>query len=202
MGVRLRELRGVVAEFRDERVDIGAERAGDLDAFEPGIESERETHDSPAITVAGDDGGEVADGASFVAATDVPVLRVCSGLFRGAVLDGAERGIDEVRGGAEVDAVSCQGGMIGVMLSKPRHLDPSLAPLWDEFAPQVHSRIGTAGLEALLTCVLRLRRSRARINLDGEVVASEVGRPIPHPALNAERSASAEIRAWMIKFGA
>lgn len=45
--------------------------------------------------------------------------------------------------------------------------------------------------------VTEWQRARAMIDADGIVVADEKGRPVPHPALAVERSASAEMRAWM-----
>lgn len=50
---------------------------------------------------------------------------------------------------------------------------------------------------AYTAAVAEWERARAMIDKDGIVVADDKGRPVPHPALAVERSASAEMRAWM-----
>lgn len=39
--------------------------------------------------------------------------------------------------------------------------------------------------------------ARAAVEADGLIVANEKGRPVPHPAIAVERSASAEMRKWL-----
>lgn len=39
--------------------------------------------------------------------------------------------------------------------------------------------------------------ARAAIETDGITITGPKGTPVPHPALAVERSASAEMRAWM-----
>lgn len=87
------------------------------------------------------------------------------------------------------------------MIPKPADLSPDLVALWDEYEPQLHPRIGAAGMEALCSAVLRLRRARARVDAEGEIVADTKGNPGPHPALLVEKMANVEIRAWVSKFG-
>lgn len=39
--------------------------------------------------------------------------------------------------------------------------------------------------------------ARQRIETDGVIVTDEKGRRVPHPAIAVERSAAAEMRAWL-----
>lgn len=41
------------------------------------------------------------------------------------------------------------------------------------------------------------REAGARVASEGIVVADEKGRPVPHPALEVQRKAQAEMRAWV-----
>lgn len=83
----------------------------------------------------------------------------------------------------------------------PDHLPAHLRPIWQELLPNVHPRIGPAGLEALAGAVHRARDARAQIDNDGLTVADPKGNAIAHPALAIEKSASAEIRAWLKEYG-
>lgn len=51
-------------------------------------------------------------------------------------------------------------------------------------------------LEAYAGQILRLRDAQARLATEGVIIADPKGNPIPHPALEIERKAQAEIRAW------
>ena len=50
---------------------------------------------------------------------------------------------------------------------------------------------------AYAAAVAEWERARAMIDKDGIVVADEKGRAVPHPAIAVERSAAAEMRAWL-----
>jgi hypothetical protein len=65
----------------------------------------------------------------------------------------------------------------------------------------VQEAIGSAGLEALVVQVHRMRDAQERITAEGIVVADSKGNPIPHPALAIERQAQVEIRTWLAKYG-
>lgn len=51
--------------------------------------------------------------------------------------------------------------------------------------------------DAYNSAVEEWQRARDMIARDGLVVADEKGRPVPHPAIAVERSAAAEMRAWL-----
>ena len=57
-------------------------------------------------------------------------------------------------------------------------------------------------LEAYCGQVARLRDAQKRLATDGAVVADPKGSPIPHPALEIERKAQVEVRAWGARFTA
>ena len=84
-------------------------------------------------------------------------------------------------------------------MSAPEHLSPSARMVWDQV---VLGRPGCEGpdLEAYCTQVARHRDAQERIDREGLVVADEKGRPVPHPAVELERRAQAEIRAWGDRF--
>lgn len=78
--------------------------------------------------------------------------------------------------------------------SAPDRLPPDVAAVWVELAAESAS-LGP-DFEAYCGQVSRLRDAQSRIAREGLVVADEKGRPVPHPALDLERRAQAEIRAW------
>lgn len=51
-------------------------------------------------------------------------------------------------------------------------------------------------MDALAGQIARLRDAQARIDAEGLIIADAKGNPIPHPAIEIERKAQAEIRAW------
>ena len=91
---------------------------------------------------------------------------------------------------------------MGKTLECPRALPEHLRPIWSETVPKVRSTIGPVGLEALCGQIYRMRDAQERITKDGAIVADAKGNPVPHPALAIEKQAQAEVRAWVIKFGA
>ena len=52
-------------------------------------------------------------------------------------------------------------------------------------------------IAAYEAAVVEWEQARAMVKADGLVVADERGRPVPHPAIAVERSAAAEMRAWL-----
>ena len=84
------------------------------------------------------------------------------------------------------------------MGSVPGHLPDDVAAVWSELVGE-SSRTGPE-FEAYCAQVARLRDAQARISREGLVVADEKGRPVPHPALEIERRAQVEVRAWGTQF--
>lgn len=80
------------------------------------------------------------------------------------------------------------------MSSVPVHLSPEVAEVWVELAPTSPRR--GPDFEAYCAQVARVRDAQRRISSDGLVVADAKGVPVPHPALEIERKAQAELRAW------
>lgn len=54
--------------------------------------------------------------------------------------------------------------------------------------------------EAYCGQVARLREAQRRVSIEGLVIADPKGNPVPHPAIQIEKQAQAEIRAWGTKF--
>ncbi|MBK9156706.1 MAG: P27 family phage terminase small subunit [Micropruina sp.] len=79
-------------------------------------------------------------------------------------------------------------------MSAPDHLPADMRVVWDELAAQYVA--GGPDFEAYCGQVARLRSAQHRIADEGLVVADSKGQPVPHPALDIERKAQAEIRAW------
>lgn len=83
------------------------------------------------------------------------------------------------------------------MASAPEHLPEDVAAVWLELHAD---RRSGPDFEAYCGQVARLRDAQRRISGEGIVVADEKGRPVPHPALEVERKAQAEVRAWSSRF--
>jgi len=83
----------------------------------------------------------------------------------------------------------------------PDTLPDYLRPIWDELDEQMRDSIGAVGLEALCVQVYRMRDAQARVTADGMVVVDAKGNPVPHPALDIEKRAQAEVRTWLDKYG-
>ena len=56
---------------------------------------------------------------------------------------------------------------------------------------------GAHALAAYRAARAEWEAARTRIAEEGILVADEKGRPVPHPAIAVERSAAAEMRAWL-----
>lgn len=80
----------------------------------------------------------------------------------------------------------------------PKHLPDDVAAVWCELN-QGASQQGP-DFEAFCGQVARLRDAQRRVSEEGLVVADEKGRPVPHPALDVERKAQVEVRAWGDRF--
>lgn len=80
----------------------------------------------------------------------------------------------------------------------PGHLPDDVRVVWEELAP--HSPAFGSLFEAFCGQVARMRDARKRISAEGLVVADAKGQPMPHPALEIERKAQVEIRAWGPQF--
>lgn len=86
----------------------------------------------------------------------------------------------------------------------PGHLSEAAQAAWLEITASMTAAamVGVEGpaLEAYAVAVSRQRDAQARIDAEGIIVAGDKGTPIPHPALAIEKSASAEIRAWVARY--
>ena len=84
------------------------------------------------------------------------------------------------------------------MMDKPVSLPPAASDVWDELVAQGY-RPGP-GFDAYCGQVAIERDCAARVLGEGVVVADEKGRPVPHPAIEVQRKAQVEIRAWGREF--
>jgi len=82
----------------------------------------------------------------------------------------------------------------------PTHLPADVAAVWSEFAAK-SPRLGP-DFEAWCGQVARLRDAQRRLHEEGTIVADAKGTPMPHPALDIERKAQAELRSWGSRFAA
>ena len=87
-------------------------------------------------------------------------------------------------------------------INKPDNLPDHISVIWDELIDSVRFQIGEAGMESLCSQVYRMREAGTRIDEEGIVVQDSKGNPVPHPAIEIEKRAQAEIRAWMKDFRA
>ena len=91
-------------------------------------------------------------------------------------------------------------------MSAPDHLSASARAVWcgveDQFtaAGDEIGRVAGPDLEAYCVQVARMRDAAGRIDSEGLVVADQKGLPAPHPAIELERRAQAEVRAWGDRF--
>lgn len=86
-------------------------------------------------------------------------------------------------------------------ITKPVGLAEHLSEIWDETVGSVQASIGSAGLESLCIQIHRMRDAQARVTDEGMVTSDAKGNPCPHPALEIERKAQAEVRTWLKMHG-
>lgn len=89
------------------------------------------------------------------------------------------------------------------MSETPTHLSSPEVDAWEELAarwPEGVPMPEGAEFEAWLGQVARLRAAQRAIAKDGLIVADTKGTPMPHPALEIERKAQTELRAWGDRF--
>lgn len=84
--------------------------------------------------------------------------------------------------------------------SAPVHLPTSESSIWSEIMAAVPHLRPSAELEAFVGQVARMREAQRRIANEGLIIADPKGYPIPHPAIEIEKRAQAEIRAWGGRF--
>lgn len=84
----------------------------------------------------------------------------------------------------------------------PKHLDDETAEVWKELVAAHHDpmRIVGADFDAYCAQVALQRDARRRIAEEGAIIADARDKPEPHPAIELERQAQREIRAWGDKF--
>jgi len=83
-------------------------------------------------------------------------------------------------------------------VSAPAHLSSAAALVWAEL--EDGGLIPAPGFDAYCNQVAIERDAAARIAAEGLIVADAKGQPVPHPALDIQRRAQAEIRSWSGKF--
>lgn len=71
-----------------------------------------------------------------------------------------------------------------------------IAEIIDELRAEVGDGPTDAELEAYATQVSRLRDAARRVESEGLIISDSKGQPLPHPALEIERAAQAEVRLW------
>lgn len=85
----------------------------------------------------------------------------------------------------------------------PAHLPADVAAVWVElvtaYGPDASRFVGPE-LDAYCTTVARLRDATRRISDEGIVIADGRAQPVRHPALEIERAATADLRAFGDKF--
>lgn len=89
------------------------------------------------------------------------------------------------------------------MSEAPAHLAQPEAQAWEELAARWPVGVPMpegAEFEAYLGQSARLREAQRAIAKDGLIVADVKGAPMPHPALEIERKAQGELRAWGDRF--
>jgi phage terminase small subunit len=84
--------------------------------------------------------------------------------------------------------------------SAPVHLPTSEAAIWTEIMSGLPHVRPSAELEAFVGQVARMREAQRRIAAEGLIIADPKGYPIPHPAIEIEKRAQIEIRAWGGRF--
>lgn len=83
-------------------------------------------------------------------------------------------------------------------MTAPAHLSTAAAAVWREL--EDGGMIPGPGFDAYCNQVTIERDASARISAEGLIVADAKGQPVPHPALDIQRRAQAEIRSWSGKF--
>lgn len=82
----------------------------------------------------------------------------------------------------------------------PEHLPPAEAAIWAELVERAPNLRPSVELEAFVGQVARLREAQRRIAAEGLIIADPKGYPIAHPAIEIEKRAQVEIRAWSGRF--
>ena len=80
----------------------------------------------------------------------------------------------------------------------PAHLSDSARAVWVELTEQ--GVRPAPGFDAYCNQISIERDAAARIAREGIIVSDPKGQPVPHPALDIQRKAQAEVRSWAGKF--
>lgn len=83
------------------------------------------------------------------------------------------------------------------MSDAPGYLSAEAAAVWVELSETLTP---APGFDAYCNQVAVERGAAAKVAAEGLIVADAKGSPVPHPALDIQRKAQAEIRAWAGKF--
>lgn len=89
------------------------------------------------------------------------------------------------------------------MNDAPGHLAAPEQEAWREVAARWPNGVPMPDgpeFEAYLGQASRLRQAQQQLARDGLIVADPKGTPVPHPALDIERRAQAELRQWGDRF--
>ena len=84
-------------------------------------------------------------------------------------------------------------------MEAPAHMSDAARAVWVELTETI---VPGPGFDAYCNQVVIERDATARVAAEGLIVADSKGQPVPHPALEIQRRAQAEIRSWSGKFKA
>jgi phage terminase small subunit len=84
------------------------------------------------------------------------------------------------------------------MIAPPPHLSELAAEIWNEL--QAGGTMPAPGFDAYCNQMAVERQASRKIAIEGLIVADAKGNPVPHPALDIQRKAQAEVRLWAGKF--
>lgn len=83
-------------------------------------------------------------------------------------------------------------------MSAPGHLPERIQAIWLSLVAD--GAIPGPGFDAYCGQVAIERDCAARVAREGVITADAKGNPVPHPALEVQRKAQAEVRAWGDRF--
>ena len=84
-------------------------------------------------------------------------------------------------------------------MDAPEYMGDAAALIWNELTGE-GGLVPAPGFDAYCNQMAIERDAAGRIAAEGLIVADAKGQPVPHPALDIQRRAQAEIRSWAGKF--